>query len=206
MTKSRTDSGKHSQLRGDAEGHLASGTAPPTTGPGASLDALSLLHRLASSPASASDALKLLHELQVHQVELDLQHEQIEADRRELGEELARYKTLYDRAPTAYLNVGRDGTIIEANHAAAELFAVALDELRGRTIDTLLAPQDHPALQALLQRLRGGAARQSCAARTGAGQAPAHPVRITASAHPSDGTMLLMVAAASDDGAIDPHG
>jgi len=198
MATSRTDAGKHAQLRGDAEVHLASGTAPPTTGSGASLDALSLLHRLASSPASAGDALKLLHELQVHQVELDLQHEQIEADRRELGEELARYKNLYDCAPTAYLNVGHDGTIIEANHAAAELFAVELDELRGRAIDTLLAPQDRPALQALLQRLRGGAVRQGCAVRIGAGQALAHPVRITASTHPGDGTMLLMVAAASD--------
>jgi PAS domain S-box-containing protein len=206
MPTSRTNSGKHARLRGDAEGHLARGTAPPARGSWTSLDALSLLHKLASSPASAGDALKLLHELQVHQVELDLQHEQIEADRRELGEELARYKILYDCAPTAYLSVGRDGTIIEANHAAAELFAVEVDELRGRAIDTLLAPEDRPALQGLLQRLGGGAARQSCAARTGAGQAPARPVRITASAHPGDGTMLLMVAAASDEGVIDPHG
>ena len=204
MPKSRTDSGKHARLRGDAEGRLASGTAPPARGSSTSLDALSLLHRLASSPASAGDALKLLHELQVHQVELDLQHEQIEADRRELGEELARYRALYDCAPIAYLSVGRDGTIIEANHAAAELFAVELDELRGRAIDTLLAPEDRAALQSMLQRLRGGAARQRCAARTGAGQAP-RSVRITASAHPGDGTVLLMAAAAPDEEAIDPH-
>jgi PAS domain S-box-containing protein len=206
MPTSRTDSAKHARLRGDAEGHLASGTAPPTRGSWTSLDALSLLHRLASSPASAGDALKLLHELQVHQVELDLQHEQIEADRRELGEDLARYKTLYDCAPIAYLSVSRDGTIIEANHAAAELFAAELDELRGRAVDTLLAPEDRAALQALRQRLRDGAARQCCAARTGAGPSPAHTVWISASAHPGDGSMLLMVAAAPEEGAIDPHG
>lgn len=207
MAISGNDSRKHTQLRGNAEGRLSSGTAPPTAGSGASLDALSLLHKLASTPASASDALKLLHELQVHQVELDLQHEQIETDRREIGEELVRYKKLYECAPIAYLSVGRDGAIIEANHAAAELFAVELDTLRGRAIDSLLAPEHRPALEALLQRLRGGAARQSCAARTSTGQAPAHPVRITASTHPGDGTMLLMVAAAtSDEEATGPHG
>jgi len=33
MAKPRSDSGKHARLRGDAEGHLASGTASPPTAP-----------------------------------------------------------------------------------------------------------------------------------------------------------------------------
>lgn len=205
MSTPSTEHGKNARLRVDAEDHLSSGTAPRSGRSWTSLDALSLLHRLASSPASAGDALKLLHELQVHQVELDLQHEQIEADRRELGEELARYRNLFDCAPIAYLSVGHNGAIIEANHAAAELFAVELDALRGRSIETLLTPEDRPALQALLQRLRRGASAQSCAARTGSGQVPARRVRITASQHPGDGTMLLIAVATSDHDASDQH-
>ena len=71
-------------MRLHAETVLKEGSAPPTKGWPTGVGTLSLLHELASTPARADEALKLLHELQVHQVELDLQHEQMEATRREL--------------------------------------------------------------------------------------------------------------------------
>lgn len=77
-------------LRQRAEGRLEEGMAPATLGWSTGTGALTLLHRLAGDPASAGDALKLLHELQVHQVELDLQHEQMEQQLLELGEALRR--------------------------------------------------------------------------------------------------------------------
>jgi hypothetical protein len=46
--------------------------------------ALGVLHELASSPSTAEAALALLHELQVHQVELDLQDEELRRSRAEL--------------------------------------------------------------------------------------------------------------------------
>ena len=81
MLKSSAGSIEQAQLRVDAEDRLEHGTAPPTRGWPTGSEALRLLHSLASAPASASEALKLLHELQVHQVELDLQREQMEQKR-----------------------------------------------------------------------------------------------------------------------------
>ena len=75
-----TDFIDQNQLRQAAEDSLKQGTTPPTKGWSISADALALLYRLASNPDSAGDALKLLHELQAHQVELDLQHEQLKAN------------------------------------------------------------------------------------------------------------------------------
>ncbi len=96
------ESMEQARLRERAEARLKAGSAPPTRGWPTGVGTLQLLHELASTPESAVDALKLLHELQVHQVELDLQHEQIEITQRELAEDLARYQALYELAPLAY--------------------------------------------------------------------------------------------------------
>jgi hypothetical protein len=61
-------------------------------------DALSVLHALASSPQTAADALTLLHELQVHQVELDLQAQELQESRAELESALRRQIELYDHS------------------------------------------------------------------------------------------------------------
>ena len=90
MSTLSAEPSKYLQLRVDAEARLDEGSAPPTNGWTVSVGALTRLHNLASAPESVDDALKLLHELQVYQVELDLQHEQMEATRRELAEDLAR--------------------------------------------------------------------------------------------------------------------
>ena len=57
--------------------------------------ALAILHELASSPATAADSLKLLHELQVHQVELDLQNEELTASQRALEDALREQTILF---------------------------------------------------------------------------------------------------------------
>ena len=78
MPTANTEQHARAELRVTAEERLNRGSAPATRGGSTGAPALASLHRLANAPASASDALKLLHELQVHQVELDLQHEQAE--------------------------------------------------------------------------------------------------------------------------------
>ena len=163
MSASSTEPAKHSKLRHEAETRLREGAAPTTAGWSLGANALSLLHELASNPASANDALKLLHELQVHQVELDLQHEQIVTTRRELIEDLTRYEGLYEHAPVAYLNLSTQHDILECNLAAASLFGVVQDELRGRGIEKFVSPASRPALLQLLKRLRADGSRESCA-------------------------------------------
>jgi PAS domain S-box-containing protein len=160
-----------------------------------------LLHRLASAPGSAHDALKLLHELQVHQVELDLQHEQMEATQRELVEDLARYKGLYEFAPAGYLSVGRDGDILEGNPAGAGLFGITQDELRGRRLDSLLAPESRPVLLELLKRLRAGGPRDACEAHSSGGRR----LQVVANATPGGGSFLMIFVDTTDRRQPDPR-
>jgi PAS domain S-box-containing protein len=192
----------HVQLRLAAEGLLKEGTAPPTKGWPTGTNTLSLLYKLASSPESADDALKLLHELQVHQVELDLQHEQVEATRREIDAELTHYKWLYDAAPVAYFSVDFAGHILEGNVAAAELFGLAVPELSGRRVETLLAPGDRPALLELLQDLRERPSKASCDVQSAKGNATQR-LRIVASAAPEGAGFLLAFVPLADRSGAD---
>jgi PAS domain S-box-containing protein len=193
MIKPTAESNQHSKLRVDAEARLKEGSAPPTKGWPTGASALSLLHKLASTPASATDALKLLHELQVHQVELDLQHEQMEITQRELAEELARYKGLYEFAPAGYFCVGHQGDIIEGNLAGAALFGVGQDELYGRRIDSLLTPDSRPVFLEMLRRLRHSGSRDGCVVQTGDEGNATRRIQVTASVIPGGGSFLMVL-------------
>ena len=58
-----------------------------------------------------ADTQRLVHELQVHQIELEMQNEELRQSRAEAEAGLERYTELYDFAPVGYLTLGRDGAI-----------------------------------------------------------------------------------------------
>jgi len=189
-------------LRIKAQDSLREGTAPTAKVSAVSLEVLDLLHRLAGMPANAQDALRLLHELQVHQVELDMQLEQIEANERELVEDRATYKALFDLAPAGYFRVGVQGEIIEANRTGAELFATQPDSMRGRAIDSFVKAESRPAILGLLNRLRDGSSRESCLAMSDDGEGAARQLNVVASATPGAGTFLLLFVDTAAHGSL----
>ena len=72
----------------------------------------------ALSPEAARD---LLHELQVHQIELEVQNEELRRSQLELEASQARFFKLYDLAPVGYCSISEQGQILQANLAAAAL-------------------------------------------------------------------------------------
>ena len=167
------------KLRQSAVERLKKDATALSRGGPAGMEALTLLHGLASVPETASDALKLLHELQVHQVELDLQHEQAEQDRRQLTEDLTDYTALFDLAPFAYLALEPDGLVIATNRLASDWLATdgrQGKEWAGRRIEDLLAPECGAAVRDTLAALRKGEGRQSCVVQSRAGGVSAHAV------------------------------
>lgn len=79
-----------------------------------------------------SESLRLVHELQVHQVELEMQNEELRQSRNEVESALHRYTDLYDFAPVGYLTLDRKGTIQAANLTGASLLGVDRANLTGQ--------------------------------------------------------------------------
>ena len=119
--------------------------------------ALGVLYDLASSPSTAPDALALLHELQVHQVEVDLQDEELRQSRIELETSLNRQVQLYDYAPVGYLTLDFNAMLRELNQTGATMLGSERDFLRGRSLESFLTAEGLSTLRAMLGRVAEGA-------------------------------------------------
>jgi PAS domain-containing protein len=148
--QSRTDT-----LRSRAVAHLKGPDAHAYADP---LAALRALYEFASSPTTAPKALALLHELQVHQVEVDLQDEELRRSRVELENALNRQIQLYDYAPVGHFVVDGNAVLLELNVTGAALLGSEPDSLRGQSLESFLTPEAVPTLRAMLARVAEGTA------------------------------------------------
>lgn len=103
--------------------------------------------RLAAAEAPVelpAEAERLVHELRVHQLELELQNDELRRAQAELEASRARYFELFDLAPVAYFVLSEEGLLLEANLTAAAILGVQRVELRGRPLTRwiLAADQD----------------------------------------------------------------
>ena len=111
---------------------------------------------------SADAARRLLHELEVHQIELEMQNEELRQARAEADASLVCYTELYDFAPVGCVTLDRDGTIRQINLTGAALLNTVRDKLAGRRFELHVAGKDRPAFSAFLARVFSSAGKEHC--------------------------------------------
>ena len=105
---------------------------------------------------------RLLHELQVHQIELEMQNEELRLMQQELEASRARYFDLYDLAPVGYLTINESATILEANLAAAGMLGVPRNRLLRRRLSAFFAPEGMDTWYSLKRALSDPAQNRTC--------------------------------------------
>ena len=95
---------------------------------------------------------RLIHELQVHQVELEMQNEEMRGAQTELEESRGRYKELYDFAPVGYCTLDQFGLIVESNLTAATLLNATRAALIGKYIQSFMDRESADAFHLFLRK------------------------------------------------------
>jgi len=123
-----------------------------------------------------ADERRLLHELDVHQVELELQNEELRRARVELEAAVERYSELFDFAPIGYAALNEDDTIREINHAGARLLSTERARLVGARFIGFVELRNAANFHALLAKAREGEA--SARVELGLALAGSAPLRV----------------------------
>jgi PAS domain S-box-containing protein len=113
---------------------------PPTA-----LDGESRMTAAAVAPVDdlPAGALRLLvQELRVHQIELEMQNEELRITQAALDATREHYFNLYDMAPVAYCTVNAKGLIQQVNHFAAKLLCTEREYLVDMPLARFIAPED----------------------------------------------------------------
>lgn len=106
-------------------------------------EALARADAAANEQALTSEEMRqALHELRVHQIELEMQNEELRRAQVELDVARARYFDLYDLAPVGYCTVNELGLILEANLTLATLLRLARGDLVGQLWTRFVHRQD----------------------------------------------------------------
>ena len=141
----------------------------PANGPGATFRQMrKLAERRARERAEGTaerahqqfaDFDQLVHELSVHQIELQLQNEQLQLTQRELEASRDHYRDLFENAPVGYVLMGFDGITRHANRKVCALLGAAESQLVGRRLIEFVLNEDRPRFQLRLRELlRDGSA------------------------------------------------
>jgi PAS domain S-box-containing protein len=85
---------------------------------------------------------QILHELRVHQIELEMQNEELRTAQEEIETGRARYFDLYDLAPVGYCTLSEHGLFLEANLTATTLLGVARSALVRQPISRFILKED----------------------------------------------------------------
>lgn len=107
----------------------------------------------------------LIHDLRVHQIELEMQNDELRRVQDALEASRSRYFDLYDLAPVGYLTLGEAGVIEEANLATANLLKTLCGSLVGQPLTRFILPEDQDIYYGCRQRLWSTGERQACELR-----------------------------------------
>lgn len=109
-----------------------------------------------------ADLQKLLHELQVHQIELEMQNQELMMAYETTEAALRKYTMLYDLAPVGFFIVERDGSIADLNFTGADLLEDKRINLIGSNFKLFIAEASRPAFNQFFFEVYASTSKKAC--------------------------------------------
>jgi diguanylate cyclase (GGDEF)-like protein/PAS domain S-box-containing protein len=112
-----------------------------------------------------TDPADAVHELLVHQVELEMQNDELRRLQSSLDAERARYFDLFELAPVGYMTLNPDNLILEANLTAADIVGRPREQLVKQPFSQLIHPPDQDIFYLMRKQLREDRTQRTCEVR-----------------------------------------
>ena len=119
-----------------------------------------------------ADIQQLSEDLQVHQIELEMQNDELRRLQQDLENERDKYSDLYDFSPVSYFSMDEKGIILEANLTAAAMVGVARGLLIDRPFSDFIVSDDQDVFYLHRRKLCETKTRQTCELRIRKKQGP----------------------------------
>ena len=103
---------------------------------------LTHLHPEEQEPVYPERMSGLLHELQVHQIELEIQNEELRRAQKAMEDVQNRFLRLYHNAPVGYVVIDRAGIVKQANTCFARMAGIDAAHLSGKAFADFLSDTD----------------------------------------------------------------
>jgi PAS domain-containing protein len=113
-------------------------------------------------PVLEADVKKLMHELQVHQIELEMQNEELREANETAETALKKYTLLYDFAPMGYFTLNSEGSICELNFTGAEMLGDKRFSLVNSNFKLFISEGSLPVFNSFFSKVYTGNAKESC--------------------------------------------
>ena len=117
------------------------------------------------SKRSSEESQPLIQELRTHQIELEMQNEELRVAQQELIESRDRYADLYDFAPIGYVTVNHKGLILEANLTLADMLGVQRRAMLQQPLSAFIVPNDQDIYYRHRRKLLASRQRDTCQLR-----------------------------------------
>ena len=118
-----------------------------------------------NSPLSEIDIQKLLHESEVHQIELELQNQELNRVHIEVSNALKLYKeynSLYDFAPVGFLVLSREGEITKLNMVGSQMIGKDGSKLLGSRFGFFVSSDTKPVFNEFFGKVFTNKVKESC--------------------------------------------
>lgn len=140
-----------------------------------------------------TDVKRLVHELQVHQIELEMQNEELREANERAEAALKKYTMMYDFAPLGYFTLDSAGTICELNFTGAEMLGERRFNLLNSNFKFFVSDETLPAFNEFLSMIYLLKTKESCEVMLGNDPKHLYPVYIEAIVTGDDEKCLLSV-------------
>lgn len=101
-------------------------------------------------PPNEADLLRLVHELEVHQIELELQNEELKLAREQAESIAHKYTSLYDFAPIGYFTLSKEGKILELNLIGSKMLGQERSYLMNKSFGRFILEEELHAFNQFL--------------------------------------------------------